>query len=52
LALPDPEQRRAYAASGFIPTPLSLDFMGKELAARLNTDAGAWRFALGDTDFF
>jgi hypothetical protein len=52
FALPDPSQRRAYAASGFVPTPLSLDFMGKGLAAPLNPDAEAWRFTLGDTDFF
>jgi hypothetical protein len=26
--------------------------MGKALAGRLDTDPSAWRFTLGDTDFF
>jgi hypothetical protein len=26
--------------------------MGKALAGRLDTDPHAWRFTLGDTDFF
>ena len=29
-----------------------LDFMGKPLAGELDTDPSAWRFTLGDTDFF
>ncbi len=52
FALPAPAHRRAYAALGFVPTPLSLNFMGKGLAGELNTDPRAWRFTLGDTDFF
>ncbi len=52
FALPAPEQRRAYLAAGFLPTPQSLNFMGKALAGRLNTDPRAWRVTLGDTDFF
>ena len=52
FALPAPEHRAAYARLGFVPTPLSLDFMGKPLAGRLNTSVRAWRFTLGDTDFF
>ena len=52
FALPAPEQRRAYLAAGFLPTPQKLHFMGKALAGRLNPDPSAWRFTLGDTDFF
>jgi hypothetical protein len=52
FALPPPEQRRAYLAAGFLPTPQTLNFMGKALAGRLNTDPRAWRVTLGDTDFF
>jgi GNAT superfamily N-acetyltransferase len=52
FALPAPEQRRAYLAAGFLPTPQRLNFMGKALAGRLNTDPKAWRVTLGDTDFF
>jgi len=52
FALPAPDQRRAYLAAGFLPTPQSLNFMGKALAGRLNADPRAWRVTLGDTDFF
>jgi hypothetical protein len=52
FALPAPEHRRTYASLGFVPTPLSLNFMGKALAGPLNPDPSAWRFTLGDTDFF
>jgi len=52
FALPAPAERRAYASLGFVPTPLSLHFMGKPLAGGLNPDVRAWRFTLGDTDFF
>ena len=52
FALPGPGQRAAYASSGFVPTPMSLDFMGKPLAGELDTDPRSWRFTLGDTDFF
>ena len=52
FALPAPEHRAAYASLGFVPSPLSLHFMGKPLAGRLNPDPRAWRFTLGDTDFF
>jgi hypothetical protein len=52
FALPAPEHRRAYASLGFAPTPFSLNFMGKALAGTLDTDPAAWRFTLGDTDFF
>jgi GNAT superfamily N-acetyltransferase len=52
FALPAAEQRRAYLAAGFLPTPQTLNFMGKALAGRLNPDPRAWRVTLGDTDFF
>jgi hypothetical protein len=52
FALPAPEQRAAYAAAGFAPTPMTLHFVGKPLAGKLNPDPRAWRFTLGDTDFF
>lgn len=52
FAVPAPHERRTYASLGFVPTPLSLNFMGKPLAGALNQDARAWRFTLGDTDFF
>ena len=52
FALPAPGQRRAYLTAGFLPTPQTLNFMGKALAGRLDTDPRAWRVTLGDTDFF
>jgi len=52
IALPAPEQRRLFASLGFMPAPYTLHFMGKPLAGTLNLDAAAWRFTLGDTDFF
>jgi GNAT superfamily N-acetyltransferase len=52
FALPAPEQRPLFASLGFFPTPQTLRFMGKPLAGRLNPDPRAWRFTLGDTDFF
>jgi GNAT superfamily N-acetyltransferase len=52
IALPGRGQAAAYASCGFAPTPMSLDFMGKALAGELDADPDAWRFTLGDTDFF
>jgi GNAT superfamily N-acetyltransferase len=52
FALPGPEQRRTFLAAGFLPTHLTLHFIGKALAGNLDTDPHAWRFTLGDTDFF
>ena len=52
FGLPAPEQRRSFLVAGFLPTSLTLHFVGKALAGKLDTDARAWRFTLGDTDFF
>jgi GNAT superfamily N-acetyltransferase len=52
FALPGPRQFRHYASLGFVPTNRYLDFMGLQLGGNLNTDPSAWRFTLGDTDFF
>ena len=47
-------QRRALARTGFAPTNKKLRFIGKALrdGARLDEDAEAWHFTLGDFDFF
>ena len=52
IALPAPEQRRLFASLGFVPAPYTFHFMGKPLAGKLAPDSSAWRFTLGDTDFF
>jgi Acetyltransferase (GNAT) domain len=52
FALPARGQIRDYLRVGFVPTNRSLDFMGYELNGSLNRDPSAWRFTLGDTDFF
>jgi GNAT superfamily N-acetyltransferase len=52
LGVPARGQEAGYLACGFVPTPRSLHFMGKALAGTLGTDPRAWRFTLGDTDFF
>jgi hypothetical protein len=52
VAIPAPGQRAAYASLGFFPTSTTLHFMGKALAGELDTNRRAWRFTLGDTDFF
>jgi hypothetical protein len=52
FGLPGPGEAAAYASCGFVPTPMTLDFMGKSLAGELDPDPHAWRFTLGDTDFF
>lgn len=47
--------RAALAALGFVPSHISLDFMGKALpgaAAPLDARSAAWVVSLGDTDFF
>jgi GNAT superfamily N-acetyltransferase len=52
IALPAPEQRRLFLSLGFVPAPHTLHLMGKPLAGKLSLDPAAWRFTLGDTDFF
>jgi GNAT superfamily N-acetyltransferase len=52
FALPAPAERRTFLAAGFVPTNRRLHFIGKALAGKLDTDPHAWRFTLGDTDFF
>jgi GNAT superfamily N-acetyltransferase len=54
VAMPNPGEERAYLAAGFVPTPRTIRFIGKRLApdAPLPHDRRAWRFSLGDLDFF
>jgi GNAT superfamily N-acetyltransferase len=54
LPPPAPAQRRALVRAGFAPTNQRLRFIGKRLHenARLDEDARAWHFTLGDFDFF
>jgi GNAT superfamily N-acetyltransferase len=52
FGVPGKGEEAAYLSCGFVPTPRTLHFMGKALAGRLDTDPHAWRFTLGDTDFF
>jgi hypothetical protein len=52
FAVPASGEEAAYLSCGFLPTPRTLHFMGKALAGNLDLDSRAWRFTLGDTDFF
>jgi GNAT superfamily N-acetyltransferase len=52
VAVPPAGDRAAYAALGFFPTRTQLRLMGKALAGTLDPSPKAWRFTLGDTDFF
>lgn len=52
VAIPPRGQRAAYASLGFVPTRRTLQLMGKALAGKLDPNRSAWRFTLGDTDFF
>ena len=47
-------EERHYAAAGFLPTPESIRFIGKPLRDGFDLPArrDAWRFTLGDLDFF
>ena len=51
LALPS-LHRAAYVAFGFVPTPMTIRLIGHALEGTLPVGPGAWRFSLGDTDFF
>jgi GNAT superfamily N-acetyltransferase len=52
LALVPPGHATAYAAFGFVPTPMTIRLIGHALEGELPTGSGAWHFTLGDTDFF
>ena len=52
IALPAPEQHSTFLFAGFVPAPYTIRFLGKSLTGKLDADPSAWRFTLGDTDFF
>jgi GNAT superfamily N-acetyltransferase len=55
VAMVNPGEERAYLAAGFVPTPRKIRFIGKRLtddAPPLPKSRRAWRFTLGDLDFF
>lgn len=52
VAVPALEERSAFLSLGFLPTHKSMHLIGRALAGKLNTDPRAWRFTLGDADFF
>ena len=55
VAMVNPGEERAYFAAGFVPTPRQIRFIGKQLAdgtVPLPKHRRAWRFSLGDLDFF
>jgi hypothetical protein len=55
VALVNPGEERAYLSAGFVPTPRTIRFIGKRLtptAPELPKERRAWRFSLGDLDFF
>ena len=51
IALVPREQRRAFVAAGFLPTPKSIRVLGKRLRPESALD-GRWQFQLGDFDVF
>jgi GNAT superfamily N-acetyltransferase len=51
LALPN-VHRGAFAAFGFVPTPMTIRLIGHGLERDVPLGSNAWRFTLGDTDFF
>jgi GNAT superfamily N-acetyltransferase len=51
IALVPREQRRAFVAAGFVPTPKSIRVLGKQLRPESALD-GRWQFQLGDFDVF
>ncbi len=55
VAMVNPGDEPAYLAAGFLPTPRTIRFIGKRLtddAPMLPKSRRAWRFSLGDLDFF
>lgn len=51
IALVPREQRRAFLAAGFVPTPKTIRVLGKRLRPEGTLD-GRWQFQLGDFDVF
>jgi len=55
VAMVNPGEERSYLAAGFAPTSRTIRFIGKRLtddAPALPKERRAWRFTLGDLDFF
>jgi GNAT superfamily N-acetyltransferase len=55
VAMVNPGEEPAYLAAGFVPSPRTIRFIGKRLtdtAPVLPHGRRAWRFSLGDLDFF
>jgi len=55
VAMVNPGEERSYLAAGFVPTPRKIRFIGKRIAdgaPELPKQRAAWRFSLGDMDFF
>jgi GNAT superfamily N-acetyltransferase len=55
VAMVNPGEERAYLLAGFFPTTRTIRFIGKRLTAdapALPKERRAWRFTLGDLDFF
>ncbi|HUJ92229.1 MAG TPA: hypothetical protein VLW05_05980 [Gaiellaceae bacterium] len=55
VAMVNPGEERTYLAAGFVPTPRQIRFIGKRItddAPELPKRRDAWRFSLGDMDFF
>ena len=55
VAMVNPGEERSYLAAGFVPTPRTIRFIGKRIrddAPPLPRERAAWRFSLGDLDFF
>lgn len=51
VGVPAPGQRAAFAALGFVPTPMTIRVIGKPLAPGAVLP-DRWHFSPGDTDFF
>jgi GNAT superfamily N-acetyltransferase len=51
IAVPAPDQRRAFLSLGFVPTPMTIRVIGKALRPGAELPAH-WHFTPGDTDFF
>jgi GNAT superfamily N-acetyltransferase len=55
VAIVNPGEERRFLGAGFVPTPRTIRFIGKRLteeAPELPKRRDAWRFTLGDLDFF